>query len=172
MASWLSRRDTVGRMSTAELRPLRPDDAPTVQRWLTAYLGEHLAWWAEAYGRAPESSLDELVQRDWDDLVEAGASDTTFVRVLEDASPLGIVSARTQSERFMGFEVGVLSWIYVDEAARGRGVADRLMDAAGAWMGERGVKGRQVYVTIGNAAAVRLYERHGYRTVDYRMLGG
>lgn len=38
-------------------------------------------------------------------------------------------------------------------------------------MDERGVQGRQAYVTIGNAAAVRLYERHGNRAVDSRMLG-
>lgn len=157
-------------MSAGGLRRLGADDAPTVQRWLRTYLGEHLAWWAEAYGRAPESSLDGLVRRDWDDLLEAGASDAAFVRVLEGASPLGIVSARTQADRFMGFEVGVLSWIYVDEAARGRGAADALMEAAGAWMHGQGVEGRQVFVTIANPAAVRLYERHGYRTVDYRML--
>jgi ribosomal protein S18 acetylase RimI-like enzyme len=37
-------------------------------------------------------------------------------------------------------------------------------------MNEQGVEGRQVYVTIGNEAAVRLYQRHGYKAADYRML--
>jgi ribosomal protein S18 acetylase RimI-like enzyme len=95
---------------------------------------------------------------------------SSFVRVAGTSSPLGIVSARKQPDRFMGFEVGILSWIYVDPLARGRGIADALMEATGAWMNEQGVEGRQVYVTIGNEAAVSLYRRHGYKAADYRML--
>jgi ribosomal protein S18 acetylase RimI-like enzyme len=157
-------------MKSAEIRPLRENDATVVQLWLSDYLGEHRAWWAAAYGREPESSLEELVRRDWDDLCEASGSVSSFVRAAGVSSPVGIVSARKQPDRFMGFEVGILSWIYVDPLARGRGVADALMEAAGVWMSGQGVEGRQVYVTIGNEAAVRLYQRHGYKAADYRML--
>ncbi len=38
-------------------------------------------------------------------------------------------------------------------------------------MTAQGVRGREVFVTAQNTAAVRLYERHGYRVVDHRMLG-
>jgi ribosomal protein S18 acetylase RimI-like enzyme len=157
-------------MATPELRTLHQDDASTVREWLRSYLGTHLAWWAEAYGKRPQSSLEELVQRDWDGLLEASRAPTSIVRIAGANSPVGVVSAHLQAERYMGFTVGVLAWIYVDPAARGQGVADSLMNAAGNWMSEQGAQGRQVYATITNSAATKLYERHGYRSIDYRML--
>jgi GNAT superfamily N-acetyltransferase len=160
----------LARMATAELRTLHQDDGSTVREWLKAYLGEHLTWWAKAYGNRPQSSLEELVQRDWDRLLEASTADTSIVRIAEASYPVGIVSAHLQVEGYLGFTIGVLAWIYVDPLARGQGVADSLMNAAGNWMSEQGVRGRQVYVTIANSAATRLYERHGYRSIDYRML--
>ena len=71
----------------------------------------------------------------------------------------------------MGILVGVLSWLYVAEVARGTGVSSRLMDAADTWMSAQGVQGREVFVTSENVAAIGLYERFGYRVVDARMLG-
>lgn len=157
-------------VTTTQFRPLRSSDAATVKRWLNSYLGEHLERWEQAYRRKSEASLHDLVDRDWEELLEASDSGDSFIRVMEATSPIGIVSARKQIERFLGFEVGVLAWIYVDESARARGVAAALMEAADGWMSEQGVKGRQVYVTISNAAAVKLYQRHGFEAVDYRML--
>lgn len=157
-------------MDNAVLRPLRHSDAVSVQGWLNRYLSEHMARWTEAYASPPESSLEELVLRDWHRLLEASSSDARFAQVLETTSPVGIVLARKQIEGYMGFEVGVLDWIYVDTDLRGQGAADELMNSATSWMREQGVKGRQVYVTIDNAAAVRLYERHGFKSVDTRML--
>lgn len=152
------------------LRALRPEDAPIVKSWLRTYLTEHLSWWQEAYGRAPEGSLDELVEKNWHNLIEASIGDQC-VRVVD--GPLsGIIFAEKRHESYMGFDIGVLSWIYVDPAVRGQGVSHRLMKAAHEWMDKQGVQGRQVYVTAANEAAVKLYQRHGYRVVDYRMLAG
>ncbi len=123
---------------------------------------------ALTFGRAPESSLDELVEKNWHNLLEASLSGQ-FVQVVDE--PLsGIVFAEKRQEPYMGFDIGVLSWIYVDPAARGQGVSRRLMEAAHAWMDEQGVRGRQVFVTATNEAAVKLYQRYGYSVVDYRML--
>ena len=108
--------------------------------------------------------------RDWQELIGAD-SDRQWVRVAGERRAQGIVFAQKRQDRYMGFEVGALSWIYVDEATRGQGVSTALMTAAGDWMTAQGVRGREVFVTAQNTAAVRLYERHGYQVVDHRMLG-
>ena len=157
-------------MTALPVRAMREEDAPTVQAWLQTYLADHLAWWTRAYGRPPASELSGLVRRDWQELI--GADPTRqWVRVAGEPRAQGIVFAEKRLDRYMGFEVGVLSWIYVDADARGQGVSSALMTAAGAWMTAQGVGGREVFVTAQNAAAVRLYERHGYQVVDHRMLG-
>ena len=152
------------------LRRPEAGDEQVVGSWLRDYLVDHLNWWHEAYGRAPERSLSELVAEDWQALLEDGASDDAFVRVLVDPGPLGVVRARKQRDRYMGFDVGVLSWIFVDPSARGSGASGVLMEAADEWMATQGVGGRMVYVTASNGAAVDLYGRFGYRVIDYRML--
>ena len=150
------------------LRALRHEDAPVIKPWLRTYLTEHLTWWQEAYGRTPEGSLDELVEKNWHNLIEANIGGQC-VKVIEE--PLsGIVFAEKRQEHYMGFDIGILSWIYVDPAARGQGVSRRLMKAAHEWMDEQGVQGRQVFVTAANQAAVKLYQRYGYQVADYRML--
>lgn len=45
------------------------------------------------------------------------------------------------------------------------------MGAADRWMDKRNVEGREVFVTNVNTAALKVYERFGYRVVDCRMLG-
>ncbi len=157
-------------MPVPSLRELRGEDAPTIQSWLHTYLAEHLAWWQQVYGAPPESDLSELVQRNWQELMEAG-SPRQWVRVIGEAKPQGIVLAETRQDRYMGFEVGVLSWIYVEPGARGQGVAAALMTGANEWMAAQGVRGKEVFVTAQNVAAVRLYQRHGYQICDHRMLG-
>lgn len=87
------------------------------------------------------------------------------------ATVLGVVMANLRTDRYLGIELGVLSWIYVAEAARGQGVANILMEAADHWMHEKGVEGREVFVTEANHTAIRLYERFGYQVTDSRMLG-
>lgn len=152
------------------MRALREEDAPTVQAWLRTYLAEHLAWWQQVYGASPESELSDLVKRDWQELIEADPT-RQWVRVVGETEPRGLAFAEKRQDRYMGFEIGVLSWIYVDPGARGQGVSTALMAAANEWMTAQGVRGREVFVTVQNVAAVRLYERHGYQVFDHRMLG-
>lgn len=153
------------------LRSLEPTDETTVKAWLRPYLTEHLTWWTAAYGTAPRHSLETLVDREWDELRNRSRTAEAFICVAEANEPLGVVFATLREDRDMGVPVGVLSWLYVAEGARGTGVSRLLMDAADAWMSAQGVLGREVFVTSENVAAVRLYERFGYKVVDARMLG-
>ena len=125
--------------------------------------------------------MPELVERDWQELEQAAASPRSLVAVLEvgglemggpevGSQMAGIVRAGLRADRTMGFQIGVLQWIYLAPEARGRGGADELMRHALAWMDARNVSGREVFVTVLNPAAVALYRRHGFEVADYRML--
>ena len=158
------------------LRPLQTGDEEVVRGWLAAYLAEHQGWWAQGYGQVPTADLMELVQSDWHELQQASCSGRHLVAVLElegsdgQAQAAGIVRAGQRADRFQGFQIGVLQWIYVDPEARGRGLADELMRHALAWMDAQNVSGKEVFVTALNPAAVALYRRHGFEVADYRML--
>jgi len=153
------------------LRNLETSDETPVKGLLRPYLTQHVAWWTAAYGVAPRYSLQALVSREWDDLLAANRAPKGFVGVGEDTLALGVVSARLREDRYLGIPVGVLSWLYVAEEARGKGVSTRLMKAADGWMAAQGAEGREVFVTSENTPAVKLYEHFGYRVVDARMLG-
>ncbi|WP_431677729.1 GNAT family N-acetyltransferase [Kitasatospora sp. KL5] len=52
--------------------------------------------------------------------------------------------------------------MWVDPAARGRGVADALIRAVEQWAIAGGARTLRLSVMRGNAAAAALYERHGF----------
>ncbi len=158
---------------TAEVavRNLEVGDEAVVKAWLRPYLEQHLTWWTAAYDTSPRYHLIDLVNREWDDLLTENRMNKSLVRIADGIEPLGIVYASLRKDRYMGISLGVLSWLYVVEAARGTGVSSLLMDAADSWMAAQGAEGREVFVTTENAAAVKLYERFEYRAVDARMLG-
>lgn len=161
------------------LRTLRATDEETVKRWLRPYLTEHLAWWAASYGAAPRHTLGALVDREWAELLAGSSASERFVRVAQetapgasqDAQPLGVVYASLREDRYLGIPVGVLSWLYVAQQVRGKGVSSLLLEAADGWMATQGAEGRELFVTAANTPALGRYERFGYRVVDARMLG-
>ena len=163
-------------MNDLTLRSLRETDEIVVKTWLRPYLREHLGWWEAAYGVAARVPLEDLVRREWNDLLGASRAADSFVSLAERPGeaapePLGAVLAACRDDRYLGIKLGVLGWLYVAEAARGQGVSSRLLGAADTWMSTQQVEGREVFVTSENRAAVAAYRRFGYRAVDTRMLG-
>ncbi|WP_424949725.1 N-acetyltransferase family protein [Deinococcus sp.] len=153
------------------IRPLRADDEAVIRDWLRTFLRQHQAWWAAGYGEPPVAELAELVERDWQELEQAAASPQRLVAILEvENQAVGIVQAGVRQDRTLGFQIGVLQWIYVSPEVRRQGMADKLMVCALAWMDAQGVQGREVFVTVRNPPAVALYRRHGFEVADYRML--
>ena len=163
---------------TTRIDDLHPDDRPAVHRLLHDYLHWHVSTWAEAVGLGWSSQqvdahlrTHDLVGRDWSELLEASADPERYVAALrEEEALIGVVYARSRIEPYLEMPVGVLSWIAVDPAARGRGAGKTLMEAASSWMRDRSLPWAQLYVTAANHPAVSLYEASGYRVVDYRML--
>ena len=153
-------------------RRLVDADEPAVRGWLQAYLEEHVAWWLRARGIDADAAAlvaeRGLVKRDWQELLVARAAD--FVQVAErDGEPVGIVRAALREDPYLGLDQGVLQWVAVAPAARGQGIGAELVARALQWFDAHGVSA-ELFVSAPNVAAVRAYERAGFRPADSRML--
>jgi GNAT superfamily N-acetyltransferase len=162
---------------SVELSILTRDDANVMWPWLREHLQSHLRWWSGAHGLAWDKATVEqridarrLVHREWAEL-ESGAQDGLVRVARRDGQAVGVVYAELRHDRYLGMDIGVLSWIYVVPEARGSGLSRTLIDAAYAWMISQGVVSMELYVTAPNAVAVRFYERAGLQIVDHRMMG-
>ena len=159
-------------------RTLRPEDEATVRIWLNDYFRDHLAGWVTAHGLPWTSAQigehvreQRLVERDYAELCAATEDPRSHVELaIEGTNPLGIVHAQQRVDRYLQVPIGVVSWVYVDPAARRRGIADRLLQLALLWMRENGLRASEVFVTESNGDARRSYERAGFVSVDSRMV--
>ncbi len=122
---------------------------------LRALRGDPLAFGSTA-GR--EQAFPDTTWRERTE--QAAVSDTTaqWVAVGPDGSLLGSAVIAEADGRVQLFGM------WVDPVARGRGIGRRLLDAAVAWA-SRTFPGRPVYLEVNRrqAAAVRVYERGGFR---------
>lgn len=158
--------------------PLGADDAAVVRRWCRAFLVDHLRYWRD--GAALPWDDDDILRhidahgledRDVRRLYEAASRwETNLVAVARDGGPVGAIWAETSRDPFLCREVGVIAWIYVEPHARGQGVGGRLVGVARDWMRDRGLDVAMLHVTAANPAAVRMYEKTGFRVVDHRMM--
>jgi GNAT superfamily N-acetyltransferase len=76
----------------------------------------------------------------------------------------GLVSLRREGSRHYVVDV-----LYVRPEARGKGLARELMGAAAEYVRDQGGDHLELDVLEDNAAARRLYERLGFRTIERRM---
>jgi ribosomal protein S18 acetylase RimI-like enzyme len=68
-----------------------------------------------------------------------------------------------QSWKELRDEAGFIHDVYVDDDARHRGVATALVEAAAAWLAERGMPRIVLWTAAPNVPARRLFERLGFR---------
>jgi len=66
-------------------------------------------------------------------------------------------------------EAGFIHDVYVDESARGQGVATALLEHAAAWLAQRGVPRVLLWTAAPNAAARRLFTKLGFRQTMIEM---
>ncbi len=105
----------------------------------------------------------------------AGAAHALVRLAVEPSEPVGMPLA---PERLLGFAIvhlereerrritGYVVTLDVDPAWRGRGIATRLMTDLHTMAKAREAESMTLHVFTGNDAAIQLYERLGYRSVE------
>ena len=129
----------------------------------------HRGWRDGHLGHVPDALVHHRQARDFLALVpERLAATTVAVTDRPDAEPRGgergVSEARGSERTVVGFVTvrdDEVEEVYVDRAARGRGVADALLGHAEAVVAERFDRA-WLAVVAGNARARRFYERVGW----------
>jgi ribosomal protein S18 acetylase RimI-like enzyme len=95
-----------------------------------------------------------------------------IVLVAEDAGrAAGYVYAAVEplSWQELRDEAGVIHDLFVDDSARGRGIAARLVEAAVGWLREQGMPRVIIHTAEKNVAAQQLFDRLGFRRTMVEM---
>jgi ribosomal protein S18 acetylase RimI-like enzyme len=129
-----------------------PHEAAIVARLLVAFR-DHLGYsWPSdnAFLAGVERLLDD---RDTDFLLAAAD---------DDAAPSGVAQLRYRIGIWRAGRDCLVEDVFVDESARGQGVARALLDLATARALERGCRRMELDVNEANTAALALYESYGF----------
>jgi len=139
------------------VRRLRTDEAELLRGLRLRALAES----PRAFGAtlADEADLPPDEWRARAALAAAGEQQVVFV-ALDGDRPVGMAGGRW----FERAESTVALWgMWVDPSARGTGVADALVTAVDDWASAAGARRLRVGVVADRAAAIRFYERLGFR---------
>lgn len=112
-----------------------------------------------AFGSTYEDSVTRSDEQ-WQQRLEAGPM---FIAYLDDKA-IGLSGGFVESDG--SYEL-VSMW--VDPVARGKRVAEQLVNAVAAWASGLGAKRLHLWVTDGNESAQRLYERLGFAYTGERQ---
>jgi ribosomal protein S18 acetylase RimI-like enzyme len=113
------------------------------------------------YGKSPsEATVRQFLQ----DRLRLGQSAVFLARLNEQA--VGFVQLYPSFSSLSMAPSWILNDLYVDESARGQGVAEALMNAARDLAESTGTAGIMLQTARDNSVAQRLYERLGYQRDD------
>lgn len=91
----------------------------------------------------------------------------TFLAECDHAlAGLLMMDSHTESPLYLFRHWAEIVALYVEPWARGRSIAARLIETAGAWAHEHGFERIQLYVTATNLPARRVYARNGFNPVQ------
>jgi ribosomal protein S18 acetylase RimI-like enzyme len=137
-----------------------PHEAEDVARLLVAFR-DHLGYdWPS--DNAFLAGVENLIE-DRDTAFILGAVD-------DDAPPCGVVQLRYRMGIWRAGRDCLVEDVYVDESARGRGVARALLEHATERARERGCRRMELDVNEENTAALALYTSFGFTTGHPRDL--
>lgn len=151
------------------IRRATADDLDALGRLGLAMMQTHCAFDAHRY--IPASADAEATYRAF--LEPFLTTDDARVLVAEGKSGeiLGYVYVGIEPPAFKELRdvAGFVHDVIVADGARGRGVGTRLLDAAIAWLAERGVPRAILWTAEQNTGAQRLFARHGFRRTMIEM---
>jgi ribosomal protein S18 acetylase RimI-like enzyme len=157
-------------MSTSDLVIRRADsrDLPAVGRMGALLLRAHYDFDRQRF-MAPRPDSEEGYA--WF-LGQQLHRDDTLVSVAErNGVVVGYVYAGVEplSWKELRDEAGFIHDVYVDEGARGLGIATALVEAAARWLSDRGVPRVLLWTAAPNGAARRVFARLGFRETMIEM---
>lgn len=127
---------------TFYIRRMDPEDVPAVAAMERQYFGEP---WSE------QGFLDALQMEH-----------ALFLTALYENEPVGYCGV------YLSFDEGEITNVAVREDWRGKGVGRRLMEELCGRTARQGVRSLILEVRVSNEAAIRLYEKCGYRDCGLR----
>lgn len=114
------------------------------------------------------------------DIEQLSSSDALYFIAEVQNQPVGYIAASItdmpEHLALSGREC-VIEVVYVEKLARGKGVADKLIEACFSWLQEKGIKRVRAGVYAQNRSSLRLFERSGLqpyhitvsRTLDWEL---
>jgi GNAT superfamily N-acetyltransferase len=149
----------------AVVRQVRPDEGPLLKSVRLAALADAPSAFGSSY--AAEADQPDEHWADRASIAAAGERSVTFFATV-DESAVGLVSAYRSDPEAATAEL-VSMWVSPER--RRAGIAAALVGAVVGWALQAGMATVELWVTRGNDAAVRLYERMGFRlTGDHQPL--
>lgn len=120
---------------------------------------------------APETGIEQGYARFLVSQLEEPDAVVFVAERTPDGTVVGYVYAglEPQSWKELREAAGFVHDVAVDEAARGQGVATRLLETAAAWLEDRGAARVLLWTAENNAAARRMFERAGFRRTMIEM---
>jgi dTDP-4-amino-4,6-dideoxy-D-galactose acyltransferase len=146
-----------GEEAEAALELATPEDLPALREIARAFRTGHF----HADPRLGRARADELYIR-WMENSLAGRADAFLVVRGTAGAPLGFITCRMGAEPH-----GVIELVAVSPGAQGQRVGQRLVAAALRWFAQAGAAAVEVGTQVDNLAAVRLYQRAGFRLAAF-----
>jgi GNAT superfamily N-acetyltransferase len=150
------------------IRPAETRDLPALGRMGAALMRTHYA-----FDRARFLSPDDGAEDGYAAFLgsQLHASDAVVMVAEIDAVVAGYVYAGIEplSWKELRDEAGFVHDLLVSDEARGSGVGGQLLDAAVAWLTQRGMPRVVLWTAARNAGAQRLFERSGFRSTMVEM---
>jgi ribosomal protein S18 acetylase RimI-like enzyme len=137
-----------------------PHEAEIVARLLVAFR-DHLG-----YDWPSDNAFLAGVER----LIEERDTEFLLAAADDDAPPAGVVQLRFRRGIWRAGGDCLVEDVFVDESARGQGVARALLDLATERAYERGCRRMELDVNEANAPALALYESYGFTAGEPRDL--
>jgi ribosomal protein S18 acetylase RimI-like enzyme len=150
-------------MTSMRVRRIGSDEAAALRDIRLRALADAPLAFASTHAReaAYPSETWETRARD----AASGPRRAIFFAVDADDAPVGLAMGVVERD---GSDVAHLYAMWVAPEARGAGAGRAIVEATVAWASDQGAARIRTAVTVGNEAALRLYERAGFRDTGAR----
>jgi ribosomal protein S18 acetylase RimI-like enzyme len=150
------------------VRPAEQRDAPALGRLGALLVRDHHGF-DPARFLAPGPRVEEGYA--WFLSSQLDEADAVVLVAEQSGSVVGYVYAglEPRSWKELREAAGFIHDVVVEERARKQGIAERLMEAAAAWLEERGAPRVMLWTAEANAPAQRLFARLGFRRTMVEM---